>query len=637
MSGLLGFLGKKGRLDTDVVEPTAPTSDLGDKQAVELVVSRADEALKTRAALEGQWAVCLAFENSQQWVEWNKNSASLQSLIKTDTVQSRYRFRTYNLIRPIVLQLVANATRNKPASVFQPQNPQSSIDLMATEEARDLVGHYSAKFDDQSKLVSIARFAYIATTCFYKQTWDAGEWAYVPEGFDPETGEATSFVRAQVGDLVETVVPGPEILLDPKATKSDLSDCRWLIHAHVMPTAEVFERYKQRVPADAKEDQTAQRVGPFLATMLRSHQTSVSFTDKSIPDNTVLVYEMYEKRTPQLPNGRYIVCTRDRVLLNTPLPYECVDIPFIAVGVDPSPDSPYHRGRVEDLCPLNMDFNRTISRILERMEYDKLTLVVPKCAKLGADSHEEQRHMRRVYVEPEASFGSYNVSQPPPINPEWFTMLEVIRSSMQDIAGIHDVSRGQASGDASSGYAIRLLQDADVSQHSTFYQTIEAFVAERDRRRIGLCAEFYREPRQVSIPLTSQDVDPATGQPAIAVKQRTFEGLLSGGKTRVSVIPGSATPKSPEAHNQEIKELFQMGMFGPPGDPRASEMALALLKINDSDKIRDLMAKMVSENNEQMAQQAALSQLQTVAGASQAMMQGEASLNPPSKPETKGK
>lgn len=630
-----GLLGRKNKLDTDEVEPSTPDNGMPDSEALRLVTTRAKESLTSRQHLEGLWAVCLAFENSQQWVEWDKNTSSLKSLVKTDTAQSRHRFRTYNLIRPMVKQLVANATRNKPASVFRPQRPESQMDQLATEEGRDLVAHYSVQFCDQMKLATIAHFAYVATTAFYKQTWDTQAHAYVPDQFDPNTGEALTFVKAQVGDLAEVVVPGPEVLLDPKCTRPDLSDCRWLIHAHVLSTAEVFERYKQRVPADAQNDEVAQRVGPFLATMLRSHQSTGGYHDESIPKNTVIVYEMYEKRTPQLPQGRFIVCTNDRILYNGPLPYGCVDIPFIAVGVDPSPDNPYCRGVVEDLIAPQMDFNRTISRILERMEYDKLTLVVPKGARLGADSSEEQRHMRRVYIEPEASFGGYNVSQPPPINPEWFTMLEVIRTNMQDIAGIHDVSRGGASGDASSGYAIRLLQDADTSQHSRFYQAIEEFVAERDRRRIGLCAEFYREPRQISLPLGKEELDPSTGQPVMSVKQRTFEGLLSGGKTRVHVVPGSATPKSPEAFNQEIKELYQIGMFGPPGDPRASEMALSLLKINDSDKIRDLMAKMVSENNAQMQQQAAIQQLQTVAGASQAMMQGEASLNPPQKPEAK--
>lgn len=616
------WLGRSNPLDSDEVELKSDPSEMEEGDAVKLVNSRAEEALKHRADMEGQWAVSLAFENSQQWVEWDKAAKTLKTLINPDSAKSRIRWRTYNLIRPMVKKLVANATRNKPASIFRPQNPESQADEMATAEARDLVTHYGIKFCDQETLRRIAHFNYTATTVYYKQTWDPNEKAFVPSQFDPATGEPSAFEEAPVGDICERVVPGPEILVDPRDVTPNLKDSRWIIHAHVLPTAEIKERWGVAVPADGKGAMNAERVGPFLAMMAKNASSGATLGyGREIPENTALVYEMYEKRSKERPDGLMVICTSQKLIFQGSLPYKCVEFPFIAIGLDPSPDSPYCRGVVEDLVAPQMDLNRLFSRILERMEYDKLTVTAVKGVGMGVDAFEENRHMRRVYVDQAAGIGGYNVSQPPPINPEWITMISVIKEQFQDIAGVHDVSQGMTGGGVTAGSAIRLLQDADASQHSQYYQTVEEFCAERDRRRIGLAAEFFAEPRQINTDLTTEGSE---GQPT--VKSQTFEGLLNGGKTRVSVVPGSATPKSPEIHNQEIKEMYQLGMFGPPGDPVANEMALRLLKLNDSDKIADLMHQMVADQKQQMEEQAALAQLQAVGGASQAMMQGEAQM-----------
>jgi len=623
------WLRRQNPMDSDEVEVRDDPSELSEDDAVRLVNKRAEESLKARADQEGKWAVALANEASIQWVEWDPAAKTLKTLINPDSAKTRIRWRTYNLIRPMVKKLVANATRNKPASVFQPQSPDNELDQRATEEARDLVSHYGVKFCDQATLRSIAHFNYTATSVYYKQTWDPDAKAFVPSQFDPATGQPLAFEEAPVGDICERVVPGPEILVDPRDMSPNLRDARWIIHAHVMSTTEIKDRWGVAVPADGKGAMNAERVGPFLAMMAKNASSGATLGyGREIPENTALVYEMYEKRSKERPEGLMIVCTSKKVIAQGPLPYKCVEFPFIAIGLDPSPDSPYCRGVVEDLVAPQMDLNRLFSRILERMEYDKLTVTAVKGAGMGADAFEENRHMRRVYVDQAAGIGGYNVSQPPPINPEWITMIDIIKQQFQDIAGVHDVSQGEGGNGITAGYAIRLLQDADTSQHSQYYQAIEEFCAERDRRRIALASEFFAEPRQINTDLTTQGPD---GQ--LTVKSHTFEGLLNGGKTRVSVIPGSATPKSPEIVNEELKQLYQIGAFGPPGDPNASRMLFSLLKINDSSKIVDMLSEIADQQAQQMEQQAALAQLQAVAGASQSTLQGEAQLhqamNPP--------
>lgn len=66
----------------------------------------------------------------------------------------------------------------------------------------------------------------------------------------------------------------------------------------------------------------------------------------------------------------------------------------------------------------------------------------------------------------------------------------------------------------------------------------------------------------------------------------SLRALRKGGNCRVLVTPGSATPKSPAAQNEQLMTLYQMGALGgPPGSPPATKLLFRLLQFSRSDKV----------------------------------------------------
>lgn len=609
LSALFG----KNKYETEPDAPKPPEPSLNEKQAVELVMSRVQEGLSARSHLEGDWATNIAFEDSHQWVEWDQSRGGLKSIVRPS---ERHRYLQDNVIRTLVQRNVSKATQNSPSSVVSP-NTMSPMDQQAASEARDLLAHIAQKKRDAMQLQDMVRFALICTSVYLYQFWNPALTASIPDQFDEMSGEPISFVEAPVGDYDEIIVPGPELILDPNGRQWDLSDARWCVHAQVKSIYEIEEKYGKLVQPDTNDSSVQRRVGPFLYGLLQNYAYDSSNSQIGLNKSKAsIVYTFWERPSKRAPKGRVMVVASGTLLaMFDGLP--CGDyLPFVALGYQGTSTSPYTKGLVTDVKSLQMAYNRTLSRILERMEYDKLTVIAP--SGIAADALEEQRHMRKVYLPPSAAQGSFNVSQPPPINPEWFTMLQVLKAAMEDRMGSHEVDRGQVGGGVTAGYAIRLLQDANNSQHATFYRAVENFVAVRDMRRVEICAKYYREPRQIGIPLTKTEQNPQTGEMVPVTKLHTFEALRNGGRTRISVVAGSATPKSPEAHNQEIKEFYQIGMFGPPGDPRSAKIAVDLLQLSDSDKIHEALEGMLEEQITMQEQQMQLQQVQALAQAYQA-------------------
>lgn len=569
-------------------EEPAPTPTVDEAEVVAHVWQCLERSKASRTALEGEWVEALAFCESNQWVEWDHRTRRLTSLYSLD---EKYRFFSSDVLRELLTKVVARATMNQPDASPTAES-EAQIDQMAASEARAVLSYLDDALDSQGQTRQMVAWCLKTTTAFLRQYWDHEKEALVPRfGLD---GQIEGVDSARVGDVCEEVVPGLEVFLDPSARSWD--GVRWLIHVKRVPPSYVAQRYGLHLEPD-NEDPLG-----YLDTLHESRLsegTISSGPSRRPPMVTLLCME--ERPSPKFPQGRYVVVAgkklatyQERGLYE---PYE--QFSFIPLGYEEAAFSPYDKGIVDrSVLDLQSAYNRLLVRLLERIEKERIFVFESTSADISPSAYDNEtsRVLRRIPIMPGSDVPHFVDMAPP--GQHWMLLIDHFLSRLQDKFGVHDISQGKVPSGVTAGNAIELLQQSDTTQMSSFTQRIERFCVKRAEGRLRLYSLFAREPRMVGL---DDSGDP--GQASMRVS--AFEALSAGGRVRVSVTPGSALPKSPAAKNEQILQMYQMGLFGPPGGaaPDASAAAIRLMEFSRSDEVLEHLDTMQAQ-----AQQMAMAQ-----------------------------
>lgn len=566
----------------DLRDPPQYDPSESEESLVKWVMESFEQAAMARMPVERDWVLGLAMEEGRQWLGWDdKTHRAIDLQVKGELE----RYVTDPLIRPLVTKHTALVTMTRPDATPAPDT-EGSMDQAAAEEARAIMSHCDRLFARQLQTVERVRWATICGCSFLKVYWNPNESATVPE-FGPD-GTVTAKRSLPVGEVCEEVIPPFEIFLDPNAKR--WNDTQWVIHATVRPLSWFQERYGERGYM-VKGDQDERMIG-YVDSYLRAGpdtlwngiRSSFGFNRLGKERKAAIAYEMWVRPTPKYPQGRYI-CVGGGVLLhNGPWPAnrkatQQNPFPFVRLVYQESAWHPYGRGLVADLAPLQVAYNRLISRILERVDDDRQTLLMEKGAGVGADAYDidtEDRNVRKVYYNRGSKPPVYQ--QAPPVSRDVYQLREICWQDMQHIAGIHDVNMGGTPGGVTAGISIELLQQGDRTQMGLFLIGIEQSAVEIGEWEIALYAQYASPylPRMMGLDSSGN------AQTALFAAQ-AFRALTAGGSCSVIVSPGSATPKTAAGQNQEILEYFKLGLFDPqnPG----AEIAIRLLSMARSNEV----------------------------------------------------
>lgn len=122
---------------------------------------------------------------------------------------------------------------------------------------------------------------------------------------------------------------------------------------------------------------------------------------------------------------------------------------------------------------------------------------------------------------------------------------------------------------------------------------------------------------------------PATTESVSRLRAVSFKNLMAGGQTCVIVTPGSGMPKSQAGKQQMSFELYDRGVYGPPGTPTSAKMLVKLLQLTDSSS---MLAHIDQWQEDEAEAQAALMQMQqqqmALAAAEQAQKNSQGATDP---------
>jgi len=481
---------------------------------------------EVRCSYERQWYTNLSFYMGKQYVDWSKQEDKLIPLPKLDKYTPRI---TVNKIRPIIRTEIAKLTSGKPtASVMPASNDDDDVfSARAGEQVWESL-YFRLNFD---KTINEAVFWLTITgTSFIKTYWDDQSYDGGSEIYGDVSWAALSPFNVLVPDLVS----------------EDIQDQPYIFCVYNKSVEWIELAYKEMLPKDFSISQDSQ-----LEDIMSPQKMGIAPNKQATPDSATLIEAWIKPGTTKiLPQGGFVTIVNDRIIQAglTGLPYGHKEYPFAKITHIPTGRF-YADSVIADLIPLQIEYNRTQSQIIEAKN---------RTSKPQVLFDEGSVVPQKVTTEP----GLWIPVRPNAIRPSPLPLQDLPsyvvqfnerqQMNFEDISGQHEVSRGQAPGGISAATAIAYLQERDDSYLGPTITSLEDAVERTARQSLSLCADYWDVERLVK----------ATGEDG------GYEAILLKGSdvargTDLRIEAGSALPQSKSARMANVMDFMKFGYMSP--------------------------------------------------------------------------
>jgi hypothetical protein len=265
----------------------------------------------------------------------------------------------------------------------------------------------------------------------------------------------------------------------------------------------------------------------------------------------ILVLECWIKPGchPMFPEGAFYTIVGDKIVQGfQSWPFSHGQYPF--VKFDHIPGGKYYgTSLIEDLIPLQKEYNRTRGQIIEA----KNRMAKPQwmAARGSIDASKITSEPGQVleftpgFPEPKqvtlAPLPSYVIQE-----------LERIMTDWNDIAGQHEVTHGQVPPGVTAATAISYLQERDESKLSHTFDSLEEGVEKLAKMALSYVRDYWQIERVIRV----------TG-PDGSFDALTFKGSDLNNNLDIRIEAGSALPTSKAAKQALIMDLMKMGFIDP--------------------------------------------------------------------------
>lgn len=494
-----------------------------------------------RNTTERQWYLNLAFFFGKQNVQLLKSIAPTAS--SSFSTRLHVPAAPYWRVRPVINKV--RSTVRTELSHLTGNRPNASV-VPASAEDRDM---YAAMAGEQiwenqytdKNIKAVLRRAMWWTlttgTGFIKTYWD-----HTKKGaINPETG-----MPDIMGDIVYTHET-PFHVLCPDLRQEDLEVQPFLIHASVRSVEFAKMNFKTDLtgePLEFKDSNSTQDV-------LEDSYLNLTGTQTLNHQNTVMVLEVWVKpgQHPMFPEGAFYTMVDNKIVQGQQgWPFQHGMYPFSKFDHIPAGKF-YSTSLIEDLIPLQKEYNRTRGQIIEaKNRMAKLQLIAPRGS---VDAS-------KITTEPgQIIFYTPGFAPPSPLPlqalPSYVIQeLDRINTDWNDIAGQHEVSKGQVPPGVTAATAISYLQERDESKLSPTFDSLEEGIQKMAQMTLSYAHEFWDMPRLVKV----------TG-PDGSFDAMAFKGSDLGNNLDIRIEAGSSLPTSKAAKQALIMDLMKMGFIDP--------------------------------------------------------------------------
>ena len=510
-----------------------------------------------------QMKLNLLFVLGQQWVVWDSDKRTFRKPpSRTNDPNAPVRI-TANKIGGIMERFIARLVKAAPEPECRPVTDDES-DIGAAKAGTRILRSEMNRLDWELWLVR--HYFWITTLGFgYAQvTWDAAR------------GEVLGTVdesEVRIGDITLECVPAFELSVDPNA--DSMLTARWAVRTRTMTKEAVWEKWGV-VP---KTDTAKRTVAEEAMSLIDAGSATKD------QDTKVNVHQLWMLPCRAAPQGMVITWCGTAILEPPkPFPYEHKRLPFVQFDLLPGMGSREGRTWVNDLIPLQSDYNDARSR--EAMI--RRTLVPKLIAPVGSiDPARLTTRVETILVNPVGS-------EPKLMIPDsgWMGQYETSMNradmEMGDRAGQSDVSSGKPASASMPAAAILALQEADDTKLAISAKLMADAIKEIGAQMLALVQQFWSEDRLVR-----------TWSEEGTLEVAQFSGADIAGQLDVHVASESSLPRSKSAVVQLGLDLWREQIIT---DPR---YVLRLIKVPGTDFLADAYnvdTRQAQRENDSLAQ-----------------------------------
>jgi len=395
-----------------------------------------------------------------------------------------------NQIYALVQDHVSRLIKYKPAVSVLATNDEFS-DKVSAKMSKYLLDHiwYERAFEgkisvDIAKLKSIMGEAYLFITWNpdlgdlhpdYKKLKGKGD-EKIPllnengEHQKDERGEPVYINRpVRTGDVDYDVVYPLEVLLEHRAKFEDVDYC-----------------YRMRI----KSAEELRLLYPDFADQIHPTTDSQVYDYEKMQMEPVthktVYWEFYHKPSLGLDKGRYIVFTKDCILVNRDYPYDHRELPFVRLTDIDVPGEVYGKSGIENIKALTSSYNNLLNLVLR----NQIMVSHPKWMMPAGAAKKESLGNDITIVE-------YKGPQPPALvqsnatSPETFSFMKTLKEEFQQIYGIYGVSRGEPPAGIKAGVALQFLSEQENERFNEFILKYNDFVKRVAVMTLSVAGSYY--------------------------------------------------------------------------------------------------------------------------------------------------
>lgn len=486
-----------------------------------------------RVATERQWYLNLSFFYGKQHVMLKQLGTNAQGVSTRLWVPPAPYWRSrpvINRIRSTIRRELSQLTGSKPNAFVIP----------ASAEDRD---YYAAMAGEQI-------WDYQYSSAGVKQVLRRGVWWMLLCG--------NGFVKTYWNTKKEEIEYTPETpfhIFAPDLREEKLENQPYLIHAQTRSPEYIKMNFPKNILGDAVDTG-----GSEANDLLEETFLNIMGSQSLQKQHSVMTYEVWIKpgAHPMFPEGACFTQVGDFIVQGVRgWPYAHGRFPFSKFDHIPSGKF-YSTSVIEDLIPLQKEYNRTRGQIIEAKN---------RMAKPRFSAQKGSLDPSKVTTEP-GQFVMYNPGyQPPqpipmvPLPSYVIQELDRILMDWDEISGQHEVSKGTVPPGVTAATAISYLQERDESILAHSFDSIEEGTENIAFQTLNLVKQFWDETRTVKITGTDGYFD-----------VKAFQGSDLRNNVDIKIEAGSALPVSKAAKQAFIMDLMKMGFIDPQRGLEVMEM-----------------------------------------------------------------
>lgn len=478
-----------------------------------------EDAKRARETFERQWYLNLGFYAGKQWINWTGTMGNSLARL-TEPAAPPWRVRmTINRIKPICRAEMAKLTKEKPTGFVIPASSDDD-DLAAARAAFNIYEHQARELTLQRTLRRMAFWMVLTGNGYIKDWWDS---TY-------KDGEIHG--RTQVSNV------SPFHVFVPDLQEEELENQPSITQVRAVDPSFIHQYFGKEVKANvnASADMLEQR---FMS--------AVGITDNKKKYSALK--EQWIRPCKKFKDGAVVHWAGDTLLsVSEGFVHEHGEYPFTKFEHIPAGRF-YGDSAVNDLIPIQKEFNRTRSQLIEAKNRMAKPQLIAQRGSIDASKVTSEPGLIIQYTP------GYQPPTPIPlVSVPSYVVQELDRClmDMDDIASQHEVSRGQTPPGVEAATAISFLSEQDDTKLAYSIASIEEGVERIGRHILSHANQFWTKPRAIKV----------------LGDNNTYEvHMLSQKDLRQNVDfkveAGSAMPTSHAAKQAFITELGKMGWIQP--------------------------------------------------------------------------